>query len=62
MKGKFKYRLSPKLAGVLRIDLDIPERVREIAEANGHSKEELENLIGQEFQVIVELLALDEQS
>jgi hypothetical protein len=62
MKGKFKYRLSSDIVGMLKIELDLPENVRQVAEMAGYSKEELENLIGQEFQVFVELLALEEQS
>ncbi len=61
MKAKFKYQLSEKITGILTIQLDVPNTVREAAAVAGHSKEEIENLIGQEFQVIVELLALDEQ-
>jgi hypothetical protein len=60
MRAKFKYRLSPKITGVLTIQLDVSNNVREAAEVAGHSKEEIENLIGQEFQTVIELLALDE--
>jgi hypothetical protein len=60
MKAKFKYRLSPKITGILTIQLDVSTNVREAAEMAGHSKEEIENLIGQEFQTVIELLALDE--
>jgi hypothetical protein len=40
--------------------LTTSNNVREAAEIAGHSKEEIENLVGQEFQTIIELLALDE--
>jgi hypothetical protein len=60
MRAKFKYRLSEKITGVLTIQLDVSNNVREAAEVAGHSKEEIENLIGQEFQTVIELLALDE--
>ncbi len=60
MRAKFKYHLSEKISGILTIQLEVSNNVREAAEIAGHSKEEIENLVGQEFQTIIELLALDE--
>lgn len=60
MKSKFKIQLRDDVTGVIVIDLYIPQRAIDMLLAK-YTKEELDNLTGQEFQRIIDLLALDEE-
>jgi len=60
VKSKFRIQLRDDVAGVVMIDLYIPQNVVDVLLAK-YTKEELDNITGQEFQRIIDLLALDEE-
>lgn len=62
MRGKFAIRLTDTIVGIVQINLDVPDKVRQAAAMHGYGPQEMENIIGQEFQRILDILALDEEA
>lgn len=58
MKAKFPYEMCPGVFGIITINLDVPERDRLVLENKGMSKQEVENITGQSFQEILDILGL----
>lgn len=59
MRAKFPYEMAPGVFGVISIDLNVPARDRLVLENKGMGKQEVENLIGQTFQQILDVLGLN---
>jgi len=60
MKSKFKILLRDDVPAVISIDLYITPQTM-VALGAKYTMEELDNIVGQEYQRIVDLLALDEE-
>lgn len=61
MRAKFRIQLSEKVIGTLTLSLDVPQNIRQTVEVIGVGKQEIENLVGQKFKEIVDILALEEE-
>jgi hypothetical protein len=62
MKSKFKVYLTDQIYAVLKLDLEIPNDQKALAEALGIGKEEQANLVGQEMQSILLLLGNSDEA
>ena len=62
MHRKHPVRLTDSIIGVITISLEVPEWARQAASTHGYELWEIDNIIGQEFQRILDTLTLDDET